>query len=637
MPFTSYPEHNAYQPSEDENAYHQPNDSSHYYSHYRKECYQPQRRTTIPFQPTPRHPNLISLITGPFMPSGLPEPLSESPYSAPQLQRHPSALARGYSVPLIHPLGERSPWTQLASRFDGSSTQSEALPHRSNNDRSRSDSSVPALPNGQRNHCSIPAEYKCRLPLDMKQLSQGGRYAFLIKRRMLNGTNVDTQVDVDVQPGWAWGTRIILLGVGSERTPGTYQNVVFVLEQSHHQLLSGARIIATDDAQPPEALNLGWTPHTPGSVATGTPSNIDIPERAEDFYRRENGPEWLDRPEESSLSRRYRLPRVGNTLPPDLLDFSAINAPTNQQLHQHSFAQRPAIEQVEHLNRALESLGCYRIPLKHLDIDESSEIGKGGFGVVMRGTMIGYHSEVAIKRLRSDETRDIRVAKRLVREMKVWLKLKHPNILSLIGFHLSEALDLALIVCPLQPRGNIKDYLRQVKPSVPERFQLALDTLSAIQYLHNLDPPVVHGDIKALNVLMGDERQPLICDFGLALAADEVPTGLTTSKGLKGSMRYCSPELVMQNEPRRTPFSDMWAWGCLLVEIIRETIPYPHILNDAQVILAVAMGHPPESQELLIHPIDIWSIVQGCWSFDPRSRSTAETSAKDLYRLMESH
>ncbi|KAG9022522.1 hypothetical protein FRB95_014668 [Tulasnella sp. JGI-2019a] len=220
--------------------------------------------------------------------------------------------------------------------------------------------------------------------------------------------------------------------------------------------------------------------------------------------------------------------------------------------------------------------------------------------------------------------------------MKTWSKLEHRNILSLIGFHLSEAQDLALIVCPLQPNGNVKDYLQRVKPSVLERLELALDTLSALEYLHNLDPPVVHGDIKSVNVLVGDERQALLCDFGLTLAADEVPTGLTTSKGFKGSVRYCSPELVMHEEARRTVFSDMWAWGCLLVEIMKETIPYPQLQSDFKVVFALTNRVLPESEELLINPINIWSIVQGCWQAEPGLRSTAETSGKNLRLLMAS-
>ncbi|KAG8987707.1 Interleukin-1 receptor-associated kinase 1 [Tulasnella sp. JGI-2019a] len=152
------------------------------------------------------------------------------------------------------------------------------------------------------------------------------------------------------------------------------------------------------------------------------------------------------------------------------------------------------------LDAAMANLKRYRIPLEHLEIDQSFKIGRGGFGVVIRAKMLGYHSEVAVKRLKSDKTRYICVAKRLVRELKTWSTLKHPNILPLIGFYLSKGRDVALIVCPLLPHGNVKDYLQRFKPSVPERLQFALDTIFAVDYLHNLDPLVIHGDIKGVRI-----------------------------------------------------------------------------------------------------------------------------------------
>ncbi|KAG9031568.1 hypothetical protein FRB95_002562 [Tulasnella sp. JGI-2019a] len=288
------------------------------------------------------------------------------------------------------------------------------------------------------------------------------------------------------------------------------------------------------------------------------------------------------------------------------------------------------------LDAAMANLERYRIPLEHLEIDQSFEIGRGGFGVVMRAKMLGYHSEVAVKRLKSDETRYICVAKRLVRELKTWSTLKHPNILPLIGFYLSEGLDVALIVCPLLPHGNVKDYLQRFKPSVPERLQLALDTTFAVDYLHNLDPLVIHGDIKGLNVLITNERRAILCDFGLTLARTEGQTDLTTTEGFKGSIRWCSPELITEEKCRRTVSSDMWAWGCLLVEIMRETLPYPSQQNHFKVVLALQNGDPPETQELLTHPLNIWPITQGCWHMNPELRSTASTTAKRLRLLMAS-
>ncbi|KAG8981518.1 hypothetical protein FRB93_008574 [Tulasnella sp. JGI-2019a] len=475
-------------------------------------------------------------------------------------------------------------------------------------------------------------EFVFRVPLYSDELSQGGRQQFQITRHMLDGGTQDITVLADVPPGCKSGTRVKFPGVGNERTPGLYGDVVFVVEQildERSARLGNGRLAPTETISVPDELNPEVTVN---AKTAGASYGIDIPRGIQGV---DNGSEQIGRNTDSPVDTvtLHHTEQLVNGTPEDSqppLPSFTLDQAVGQQV------QRDGEEDINSLNTALVGLGGHRIPLEHLEIDESSVIGRGGFGVLMRGKMRDYHSDVAVKRLTSDETRDIRVAKRLVREMKAWSKLKHRNVLSLIGFHLSEALDLALIVCPLQSNGNVKDYLQRVKPSVLERLELALDTLSAIEYLHNFDPPIVHGDIKSVNVLVGDERQALLCDFGLTLAADEVQTGLTTSKGFKGSVRYCSPELVMHEEARRTVFSDMWAWGCLLVEIMNETVPYAQLRNDFQVMFALTNRVPPETKELLIDPINIWSIVQGCWHVEPGLRSTAETSAKDLRLLMAS-
>lgn len=72
-------------------------------------------------------------------------------------------------------------------------------------------------------------------------------------------------------------------------------------------------------------------------------------------------------------------------------------------------------------------------------------------------------------------------------------------------------------------------------------------------------------------MLVGNEGEALLCDFGLATAMESIPTGLTTSTGLKATIRYTSPE-VLEGNLRDCP-SDIWGWGCLVLEVrlsIRE-------------------------------------------------------------------
>ncbi|KAG8905736.1 hypothetical protein FRB99_008373 [Tulasnella sp. 403] len=184
----------------------------------------------------------------------------------------------------------------------------------------------------------------------------------------------------------------------------------------------------------------------------------------------------------------------------------------------------------------------------------------------------------------------------LVRELTVWASLFHENIIPLIGFHLNDGLDQAWLVSPYMANGSILDYIKRIRANEDLRILLvlhALDTAKGLHYLHNINPPVCHGDIKALNVLITDEPRAVLCDFGLAKTMEEMPSGLTTSTfNQAGSLPYESPELV-HGTSQRSRETDVWAWGCLLQEIFTERCPYYWANNPGAIIGWIAKDIPP--------------------------------------------
>ena len=86
-----------------------------------------------------------------------------------------------------------------------------------------------------------------------------------------------------------------------------------------------------------------------------------------------------------------------------------------------------------------------------------------------------------------------------------------------------------------------------------------------LEYLHSQTPPIIHGDIKSDNILIDNEGHPRIGDFGLANMLEDGTTGLTTTTGFQASWRWVSPELA--DETKRTKASDVWAFGCTLIEV----------------------------------------------------------------------
>ncbi|KAG8899006.1 hypothetical protein FRB99_006973, partial [Tulasnella sp. 403] len=231
----------------------------------------------------------------------------------------------------------------------------------------------------------------------------------------------------------------------------------------------------------------------------------------------------------------------------------------------------------------LTPLEKYRINPGWFEIPKvASTIGSGGFGVVHRAIMRPNWRrrgvDVAVKKLRSMGGRDkcLRMVTALIREVAVWATLSHPNIIPFIGFYLSPRLQEAWLVAPLMIHGNLSQYILSVDPDRDGRLNLALDTANGLQYLHNHKPPICHGDIKPLNVLINAERRAVLCDFGLAKSMESMPSGLTTSTfNQAGSLAYESPELLLGTSLRSLE-SDVWAWGCLLQEV-SAVDPLPNI------------------------------------------------------------
>ncbi|KAG9032341.1 hypothetical protein FRB95_001594 [Tulasnella sp. JGI-2019a] len=124
----------------------------------------------------------------------------------------------------------------------------------------------------------------------------------------------------------------------------------------------------------------------------------------------------------------------------------------------------------------------------------------------------------------------------------------------------------------------------------------------------------------------------MLSDFGLAVAASEVPSGLSTSLGLIRSIRWSSPEL-MDGVPRSTA-SDVWAWADLLVEVMKESVPYSWIKEDLPVIKAIMKGVLPEPKSRLLSPVDLWSVTRLCWEISLEKRATAVAVLKELDTLI---
>ncbi|KIO18781.1 hypothetical protein M407DRAFT_83574, partial [Tulasnella calospora MUT 4182] len=226
------------------------------------------------------------------------------------------------------------------------------------------------------------------------------------------------------------------------------------------------------------------------------------------------------------------------------------------------------------------------------------------------------------------------------REMLVWSSLEaHPGIAKFLGFYADFKNSKAWLLSPWEPNGNVSEFIKAHNPEVPEKLSLVYDTIDALTFLHQRDPPVCHGDLKAANVLVGADYKARLCDFGLARLHEDSGFGrLETSTGMKGSIRWCSPE-ILKDAPR-APTSDVYAWAWLVWEIMTGDLPYQGTSADYAIMAKIFESHLPEvdGQFRLGDCLQVWELMRRCWNVDPERRPTAsmcKTTVTHLVRILD--
>lgn len=239
-------------------------------------------------------------------------------------------------------------------------------------------------------------------------------------------------------------------------------------------------------------------------------------------------------------------------------------------------------------------------------------VAHGGFADIWLGLLHGQ--DVALKMIRLFANDDVEKVRQIfTREFLHWKRLRHPNILPLIGMS-----DIGSNLCMISPwlrNGDVVRFARH-KPSV-DRTALLLDIAYGLDYLHSV--PMVHGDLKGANILIDDQGHALLADFGLAALMRDFTSTQTTSTTQhhhgKGTTRWMAPELLnpelFGTSSRHTEKSDIYAFGMVMLELYTGRIPFHEIAWDASVILRVMRGDRP--RRTLGIPADIWHLMNMCW------------------------
>ncbi|MBF6024470.1 WD40 repeat domain-containing serine/threonine protein kinase [Lysobacter niastensis] len=262
------------------------------------------------------------------------------------------------------------------------------------------------------------------------------------------------------------------------------------------------------------------------------------------------------------------------------------------------------------------------------DYELLEEIGRGGMGVVYRARQRSLNREVAVKLLSAGLWATEEFVENFRLEAQNAAMLQHPNIV--VVHEMGEHAGLIFYAMQLVRGRSLSQHLDDSGPIAPREAARILRTIAeAVDYAHRLG--VLHLDLKPGNVLINEDGEPLVADFGLARRLEQALEHLRVS----GTPGYMAPEQAQLDGPALSPATDVWALGAMLYEMLTGHTP----LEADAASRALASLHegeilrPSHHREL---PADLEAICLKCLSRDPAQRyPSARELADDLGRFVE--
>ncbi|KAM5577212.1 putative LRR receptor-like serine/threonine-protein kinase [Rosa sericea] len=218
------------------------------------------------------------------------------------------------------------------------------------------------------------------------------------------------------------------------------------------------------------------------------------------------------------------------------------------------------------------------------NFNENNVLGQGGFGKVYKG-VLSDTTKIAVKRLTDYESPGGDAA--FQREVEMISVAVHRNLLRLIGFCTTPT--ERLLVYPFMQNLSVAYRLREIKPGEPvldwpTRKRVALGTARGLEYLHeHCNPKIIHRDVKAANVLLDEDFEAVVGDFGLAKLVDVRQTNVTTQ--VRGTMGHIAPEYLSTGKSSER--TDVFGYGIMLLELVtgQRAIDFSRLEEEDDVLL----------------------------------------------------
>jgi hypothetical protein len=277
-------------------------------------------------------------------------------------------------------------------------------------------------------------------------------------------------------------------------------------------------------------------------------------------------------------------------------------------------------------------------------LSEVKMLTSGGFGVIHRarhadwGTVVYKELQIDVINPREKNARE------LMREAQAHV-LRHSNIAAVLGVifeqgHYGVLLEYA-------PHGSLDNFIGKYEVDFLMKMALAHGVAQGVNYIHTLTQPVIHGDLRIQNVMVGDGYVAKISDFGLS-KWHQFSTTVTRTQTRRATIVHIPPESWVDINLRRNAKYDVYGFAILLWELLSENSPFGNAANvPDQIRVAVMDGQRPSLNDIDDKLVgsrpqqvpadmltDVKQLIDVCWAQDPNARPSFADVTGTFVRLM---